>query len=114
MASKQNNLTLEKRVTAKGLVNFRSIIYDPKQRSLRFEILVEPESDTVRDILLFEELIDFEETWHDRDGDCIDQLIGLDEVEDEAEGGKKFVIYTDQREINFSTKVEPKLTTLEA
>ena len=110
MPSKDNDMTLEERIVAGGLVYFCSVVYDPDQRSLRLEILAGPESETVRDILLFSQVVDFQEVWHDRDEKSLEHLIGLDEVAN----GRAFVIHTDQREMCFSTEAEPILETVEA
>lgn len=74
----------------------RGIVFDRTSKVLRFEILEDPEEGNgVSEVLVFEGVEDRRQVWLEKDDDCIEMLIGIDN----GKTDDSFVVATDQREI---------------
>lgn len=99
-------MKLEERII-EGNVHYLSSLKQEDSK-LIVEFLGEPErADIVRRVI-FSKVRGYRETWHDRDEDCLEMLLGIEEELKEA--GTDYLLHTDQRAIWFSTKVEPVIS----
>jgi hypothetical protein len=81
---------------AQWIVSFEC---DDEKNNLTIQLTQEPELESVHRILKFFGVVNLESSWEDKDDNCLETIIGADEILNESY--PRYFIHTDQREITF-------------
>jgi hypothetical protein len=92
-----NTPTFEDTVTQNRAQWLTLVRHDPIAKEFVVELTDDPERSVTQRIVRFAGVPSVEDSWVDRDDDCIETLIGAHE--DEISSGIRYVLVTDQREI---------------
>jgi hypothetical protein len=92
-----NTPTFEDKVTQRQAQWFTYVKYDAAKRELIIGMTHDPERAETQRVLHFADVQSVTDTWHDRDDDCMETLIGADEQA--ARSGWRYMLVTEQREI---------------
>jgi hypothetical protein len=76
--------------------------HDPIAKEFVVELTHDPERSVTQRIVRFAGVPSVEDSWIDRDDNCVETLIGAHE--DQTSSGIRYVLVTDQREITFEAR----------
>jgi hypothetical protein len=98
-------MKLEARVMQHGVFYIHSLELLGSDLCIRF--LGNPNESSIVRTLVFVEVQGYREEWYDRDDECIEMIMGIDE--DLQEIGADYMLHTDQREMWFHSDKAPRL-----